>query len=116
LVPLTAKQVRFDDQTGLSASKWGFVPDLDLLASFLHDLHHENDVSGMVPGGLNGRVPVPPEKRFLIHGPENRVKHPAYCEVTDEDVSAWGGRGCGSCSPIPENGAVDRAGGVWRGG
>ena len=67
LVPLTAKQVRFDDQTGLSASKWGFVPDLDLLASFLHDLHHENDVSGMVPGGLNGRVPVPPEKRFLIH-------------------------------------------------
>jgi hypothetical protein len=67
LVPLTAKQVRFDDQTGLSASKWGVVPDLDLLASFLHDLHHENDVSGMVPGGLNGRVPVPPEKRFLIH-------------------------------------------------
>jgi len=69
LVPLTAKQVRFDDQTGLSASKWGFVPDLDLLASFLHDLHHEYDVSGMVPGGLNGRVPVPPEKRFLIHFP-----------------------------------------------
>ena len=67
LVPLTAKQVRFDDQTGLSASKWGVVPDLDLLASFPHDLHHENDVSGMVPGGLNGRVPVPPEKRFLIH-------------------------------------------------
>jgi hypothetical protein len=68
LVPLTAILVRFDDQTGLSASKWGVVPDLDLLASFLHDLHHENDVSGMVPGGLNGRVPVPPEKRFLIHG------------------------------------------------
>jgi len=46
LAPLTAKQIRFDDQTGLSASKWGFVPDLDLLASFPHDLHHENDVSG----------------------------------------------------------------------
>ena len=46
LVPLTAKQVHFDDQTGLSASKWGVVPDLDLLASFPHDLHHENDVSG----------------------------------------------------------------------
>ncbi len=46
LAPLTAKQVRFDDRTGLSASKWGFAPDLDLLASFPHDLHHENDVSG----------------------------------------------------------------------
>jgi len=46
LAPLTVKQVRLDDLTGLSASKWGFVPDLDLLASFPHDLHHENDVSG----------------------------------------------------------------------
>ncbi len=29
LAPLTVKQVRLDDLTGLSASKWGFVPDLD---------------------------------------------------------------------------------------
>jgi hypothetical protein len=86
LVPLTAKQVRFDDQTGLSASKWGFVPDLDLLASFLHDLHHENDVSGMVPGGLNGRVPVPPEKRFLIHSQwkERRISKPHVQGVSGE--------------------------------
>jgi hypothetical protein len=46
LEPLTAKQIRFDDQTGLNASECGFAPDLDLLASFPHDLHHENDVSG----------------------------------------------------------------------
>ena len=44
--PLTAKQVRFDDQTGLSASECGFAHCLDLLANFPHDLHHENDVSG----------------------------------------------------------------------
>jgi len=65
LVPLTAKQVRFDDQTGLSASKWGGVPDLDLLASFLHDLHHENDVSGWFRAVSTGVCPYHQKSDFL---------------------------------------------------
>jgi len=44
--PLTTKKIHFDDQIGLNASECRFAPDLDLLSSFPHDLHHENDVSG----------------------------------------------------------------------
>ncbi len=64
LAPLTAKQVCFDDQTRLSTSKWGFVPDLDLLSS----------MKTMFQVGLNEHVPAPPEKRFLIHANHASLK------------------------------------------
>jgi len=43
------------------------MTDLDLHAGFSHAPSHENGVSEMFQGGLNGYVPVLPEKRFLIH-------------------------------------------------
>jgi len=55
------------NQTSRSASKNWLMSDLDLHAGFSHDPNHENDVSEMVQGGLNGCVPVSPQKRFLIH-------------------------------------------------
>jgi hypothetical protein len=45
LALLTAKRVRFDDQTSLSGSECGFVPDLDLPANFPYGPRYESAVS-----------------------------------------------------------------------
>ena len=43
--PTLNPEAPYTDMTPMHA-ECGYVPDLDLLASFPHDPHHENDVSG----------------------------------------------------------------------
>ncbi len=38
-----------------------------MILTFAPDFHMLHAIKTMFQGGLNGRVPVPPEKRFLIH-------------------------------------------------
>ena len=48
----------------LRFGKTDLVPNL----TFAPDFHIVLSMKTMFQGGLNGHVPVPPEKRFLIHG------------------------------------------------